>query len=137
MILEGKTLIVTGVGTGLGSEVVRAAHRDGANVVLAARTQATLEQLAKEVDPSGERVAIQPTDITDAVKVLSYLFASGELTCIASADSNDDGSVDITDGIYLLSWLFSGGNAPPPPAAECGGDPTADGLGCARFAACP
>ena len=65
MILEGKTLIVTGVGTGLGSEVVRAAHRDGANVVLAARTQATLEQLAKEVDPSGERVAIQPTDITD------------------------------------------------------------------------
>ena len=65
MILEGKTLIVTGVGTGLGGEVVRAAHRDGANVVLAARTLATLERLAKEVDPAGERVALQPTDITD------------------------------------------------------------------------
>ena len=85
----------------------------------------------------GEANGDGTTDITDAVKVLSYLFASGELTCIASADSNDDGSVDITDGIYLLSWLFSGGNAPPPPAAECGGDPTADGLGCTRFAACP
>jgi len=76
MILEGKTLIVTGVGTGLGSEVVRAAHRDGANVVLAARTQATLEQLAKEVDPSGERVAIQPTDITDAAQCRALVEAT-------------------------------------------------------------
>ena len=37
MILEGKTVIVTGVGPGLGSEIVRCALRDGANVMLAAR----------------------------------------------------------------------------------------------------
>ena len=68
MILEGKTIVVCGVGTGLGSEVLRVAVRDGANVMAAARTQATLEAAAKEVDPSGERVAICPTDITDAAQ---------------------------------------------------------------------
>ena len=65
MILEGKTLIVAGVGTGLGSEIARLAIRDGANLVLAARTPATLESVASEIDPGGERVATVPTDIVD------------------------------------------------------------------------
>lgn len=64
MILEGKTILVSGVGAGLGREVARLALRDGANVVLAARTEATLEEAARELDPSGERVAIARTDIT-------------------------------------------------------------------------
>ena len=38
MILNGKTVIVTGVGGGLGRECAASALRDGANVVLAART---------------------------------------------------------------------------------------------------
>ncbi|NRA08947.1 MAG: SDR family oxidoreductase [Myxococcales bacterium] len=76
MILEGKTLIVTGVGTGLGSEVVRAAHRDGANVVLAARTQATLDALAKEVDPSGKRIEVLPTDINDEAQCAKLVEAT-------------------------------------------------------------
>jgi len=75
-------------------------------------------------------------DITDAVKILSYLFTSGELTCVSSADSNDDGIIDITDGIYLLSWLFAGGIAPPPPTGDCAPDPTPDGLDCDGITAC-
>ena len=66
MILEGRTVLVSGVGAGLGREVARIALRDGANVVLAARTAAVLEQTAKELDPSGERTAFAPTDITSA-----------------------------------------------------------------------
>lgn len=65
MIVEGKTVVVSGVGHGLGSEVAAAALRDGANVVLGARTAANLEKIAAELDPAGERVAWQPTDITD------------------------------------------------------------------------
>jgi len=65
MILEGKTVLVAGVGAGLGRHVVEAALRDGANVLLAARTEATLEQTAKEVDPSGKRVAWHRTDISE------------------------------------------------------------------------
>ncbi len=66
MILRNKTLIVTGVGVGLGRECVGAALREGANVVLAARTQANLDAAMSELDPSGERVAAHATDITDA-----------------------------------------------------------------------
>jgi NAD(P)-dependent dehydrogenase (short-subunit alcohol dehydrogenase family) len=66
MILEGKTLLVSGVGAGLGREVARAALRDGANVVLGARTESALEEAARELDPSGERVAFARTDITSA-----------------------------------------------------------------------
>ena len=65
MILEGKTVLVTGVGNGLGRECAASALRDGANVVLAARTAETLTAIAGELDPSGERVATHPTDITD------------------------------------------------------------------------
>ncbi|MCA9511659.1 MAG: SDR family oxidoreductase [Myxococcales bacterium] len=65
MILEGKTVVVTGVGSGLGSEIVRCAHRDGANVMLAARTQKNLEAVADEVAPTGERIAWKTADVTD------------------------------------------------------------------------
>ena len=50
----------------MGREVAQCALRDGAKVVVAARQQARLEQIAKELDPSGERVSVCPTDISDA-----------------------------------------------------------------------
>ena len=65
MILEGKSVLVTGVGNGLGRECAASALRDGANVVLAARTEETLTAIAGELDPTGRRVATQVTDITD------------------------------------------------------------------------
>jgi NAD(P)-dependent dehydrogenase (short-subunit alcohol dehydrogenase family) len=68
MILDGKTVVVTGVGPGLGGEVAKLVLRDGGNVVLAARTAAKLEEIAGEIDPSGERVAYLATDIGDAAQ---------------------------------------------------------------------
>jgi NAD(P)-dependent dehydrogenase (short-subunit alcohol dehydrogenase family) len=66
MILEDRTLVVSGVGAGLGREITRLALRDGARVVMAARTESVLEQTATELDASGERVAYARTDITSA-----------------------------------------------------------------------
>ncbi|HEX7097380.1 MAG TPA: SDR family oxidoreductase [Acidimicrobiales bacterium] len=66
MILEGKTIIVSGVGPGLGLEIARVSLRDGANVVLGARNEEKLQKLAAELDPSGTRVAYCRTDITSA-----------------------------------------------------------------------
>ncbi|HEY3673796.1 MAG TPA: SDR family oxidoreductase [Acidimicrobiia bacterium] len=66
MILEGKTVVVTGVGPGLGGEVAKLVLRDGGNAVLAARTADKLTAIAAELDSSGERVAQLPTDIGDA-----------------------------------------------------------------------
>jgi NAD(P)-dependent dehydrogenase (short-subunit alcohol dehydrogenase family) len=63
MIVEDKVVVVSGVGAGLGSEVARLALRDGARVVSAARNAEKLEGIAAELDPSGERILAQPTDI--------------------------------------------------------------------------
>ncbi len=65
MILRDKTVLITGVGVGLGRECVTSALREGANVVIAARTQANLDTLRAEFDPSGQRMAVRATDITD------------------------------------------------------------------------
>ena len=85
----------------------------------------------------GEASGDGSIDITDAVTILSYLFAGSGISCAASGDGNDDGTVDITDAIYLLTWLFSGGSQPPPPVDACGRDPTPDNLDCREPTACP
>jgi NAD(P)-dependent dehydrogenase (short-subunit alcohol dehydrogenase family) len=66
MILRDRTVLVSGVGTGLGREIARLALRDGARVVLAARTESVLEATAEELDPSGERIAYARADIQSA-----------------------------------------------------------------------
>jgi NAD(P)-dependent dehydrogenase (short-subunit alcohol dehydrogenase family) len=66
VILQGKTVIVSGVGPGLGGEIARCALRDGASVVVAARNAAKLESIAQRLDASGQRVAAHAFDITSA-----------------------------------------------------------------------
>src|SRR5438067_981725 len=62
MLLEEKTVIVTGVGTGLGRECAASALREGASVVMAARTKETLDATCAELDPSGDRALAVPAD---------------------------------------------------------------------------
>ncbi len=64
-MLQDKVLVVTGVGTGLGGEIVKRAYRDGASVVLAARNQQQIETIAAEISANGDRVLTVPTDITN------------------------------------------------------------------------
>ena len=96
MILEGKTVMVCGVGSGLGSEVARLALRDGANVMLAARTRGHLEQLAKELDPTGRRVALQPTDVTDMA----------QCQALAAATVDRFGGLDALVQVAALDAVF-------------------------------
>ena len=65
MLLRGTTMVVAGVGPGLGREIVAIALREGASVMMGARREENLAAVAAELDPSGERVAWQRTDITD------------------------------------------------------------------------
>jgi NAD(P)-dependent dehydrogenase (short-subunit alcohol dehydrogenase family) len=64
MMLKDKTLVVCGSGPGLGSEIARGALRDGANLVLAARTEKKLQALAEELQ-APDRIAISVTDIRE------------------------------------------------------------------------
>ncbi|MFE2985489.1 SDR family oxidoreductase [Streptomyces sp. NPDC059262] len=65
MLLNGKTVVVSGVGAGLGHQVAAAVVRDGGNAVLGARTEANLAKSAAEIDPDGTHTAFAATDITD------------------------------------------------------------------------
>ncbi|MFH8660928.1 SDR family oxidoreductase [Streptomyces afghaniensis] len=64
-LLAGKTVVVSGVGAGLGRQVAAAVLRDGGRAVLGARTEANLAKTAAELDPDGSRTAYRATDIAD------------------------------------------------------------------------
>lgn len=65
MMLDGKVVVVLGVGSGVGRSLALASAREGADVVLVARTASRLEEVAKEVAGLGRRALPVPTDITD------------------------------------------------------------------------
>ena len=78
MILKDKTILVSGVGPGLGSEIARRVLRDGGQLVIGARNGEKLETIAKELDSTGERVLANPFDITDEEACQSIVAASEE-----------------------------------------------------------
>jgi NAD(P)-dependent dehydrogenase (short-subunit alcohol dehydrogenase family) len=65
-MLEGKTVIISGVGPGLGRETALVAAREGANVVLAARSEDKLAAVAADVEAAGAKVIHRRTDIGSA-----------------------------------------------------------------------
>jgi NAD(P)-dependent dehydrogenase (short-subunit alcohol dehydrogenase family) len=65
MLLADKVVVVTGVGPGLGREIAMACSREGAAVMLAARTEAFLKEVADDIDSRGGRAEYSPTNIVD------------------------------------------------------------------------
>ena len=65
MLMRGKVAIVSGVGPGLGRASALALAREGADVVLGARTRGVLEEVAREVEALGHQALVVPTDVTD------------------------------------------------------------------------
>jgi NAD(P)-dependent dehydrogenase (short-subunit alcohol dehydrogenase family) len=65
MILQDKVVVVLGAGPGVGRSIALASAREGADVVLAARTESRLRELAKEVEERGRRALGVPVDLTD------------------------------------------------------------------------
>jgi NAD(P)-dependent dehydrogenase (short-subunit alcohol dehydrogenase family) len=71
MKLAGKTAIVTGGSRGIGKQICLTLAREGANVVVAARTEkegerlpGTIHQTVKEIEAAGGRALAVRTDIT-------------------------------------------------------------------------
>src|SRR3954452_10050819 len=62
-VLEGKVVVVAGVGPGLGRSIAVQCAKAGADLVLAARTEARLGEVADEVKQLGRRTLQVGTDI--------------------------------------------------------------------------
>jgi NAD(P)-dependent dehydrogenase (short-subunit alcohol dehydrogenase family) len=62
----GKTVVITGGGGGIGKAAARRFLDEGASVVLSSRRQAVLDAARRELDPTGERVALVAGDVSSA-----------------------------------------------------------------------
>ncbi|WP_435208218.1 SDR family oxidoreductase [Streptomyces sp. bgisy034] len=91
-LLTGKTVVVSGVGAGLGHQVAAAVVRDGGNAVLGARTEANLAKSAAELDPDGAHTAYRATDITD----------EGQCEALAALARERFGGIDGV--VHVAAW---------------------------------
>ncbi len=64
MSLEGKVGVVTGGGRGIGRAIALDFAKNGASVVLAARTVTEIKQVAEEIRALGREALAVPTDMT-------------------------------------------------------------------------
>ena len=78
MNLHGKTLFITGASRGIGLAIALRAARDGANIVIAAKTAetnpklpGTIHSAATEIEAAGGHALALQTDIRDEANVLA------------------------------------------------------------------
>ena len=68
-LLDGKVVVISGVGPALGTTLARRCAEAGADLVLAARTVERLDDVAKGIADLGRRAVAVGTDITDQAQV--------------------------------------------------------------------
>jgi NAD(P)-dependent dehydrogenase (short-subunit alcohol dehydrogenase family) len=63
--LEGKAAVVTGASRGFGAAIAIGLAEAGADVVLAARTESALREVAAKIEAMGRKALVVPTDMLD------------------------------------------------------------------------
>jgi NAD(P)-dependent dehydrogenase (short-subunit alcohol dehydrogenase family) len=85
MFVDGRVVMIVGAGPGLGATLARRCADDGADLVLAARSESTLEQIADDARARGGRVLAVPTDVSEREQVRA----------LAEAAHHEYGRVDV------------------------------------------
>jgi NAD(P)-dependent dehydrogenase (short-subunit alcohol dehydrogenase family) len=65
MLLKDKVAIVTGGGKGIGRAIALAYAKEGADVVVAARTESALKEVAAEIEAMGRKTLVVVSDFSD------------------------------------------------------------------------
>jgi len=86
MRLENKKAIVTGAAKGMGAAITTTLAREGADIVLAARDTAALDEVAAEVGALGRTAHVVACDVTDEAQVAAM---------VDHAKTAFDGRIDI------------------------------------------
>jgi len=91
MLLENKVSIISGIGPGLGQELAYVFAREGSDVVLAARTESKLQEVAGVIAEKwpGRRTLVVPTDISDPAQTRRLADATiaefGRIDCLVNS----------------------------------------------------
>jgi len=99
--LDGKVAVVTGASSGIGEATAEALAAEGATVVVAARREERLTDLAKRIEENGGRVLAAACDVAD----------EGQAHGLIRKAEEEFGKVDIlvnNAGVMLLSTVGKG-----------------------------
>jgi citronellol/citronellal dehydrogenase len=103
MSLQGKTLFITGASRGIGREIALRAARDGANIVIAAKSAephaklpGTIHSVAAEVEAAGGKALALQVDVRDEEAVRRALAQANEHFGGIDALVNNAGAIKLT-----------------------------------------
>lgn len=130
---EGRTVLITGGGTGIGLATAQRLVEAGANVVLAGRRVERIDAAAKELDPTGRRVLAVAADVSrtddldeltgeirnrfgrlDGVFVNAGVSFGGPLDYVTEADFDRVADINFKGAFFTIQKavaLFDGGGA--------------------------
>ncbi|PNG44216.1 short chain dehydrogenase [Pseudomonas asplenii] len=103
MSLQGKTLFITGASRGIGREIALRAAKDGANIVIAAKSAephaklpGTIHSVAAEVEAAGGKALALQVDVRDEEAVRKALAQANEHFGGIDALVNNAGAIKLT-----------------------------------------
>ena len=91
--LEQQVIVITGASSGIGLATAESAARAGARLVLAARSEQTLQEVAQKLNGSGSEVIHVVADVADRAQVEGIAraaidrFGRDAASCLTGASS--------------------------------------------------
>lgn len=107
-LLEGRLALITGGARGIGAATVRAMVAAGARVIIADKNVEAAGETARSIDPTGDRVSVEPLDVTDRAAIAALAATvegrHGDISILVNNAGfagelplDDDGLVDLWD----------------------------------------
>ena len=107
MLLRNRVAIVSGIGPGMGRDISLLFAREGCDLVLSARTEASLDSVGKEVRALGRRALAVPTDIarkSDCANLVARAKAEFGRVDVLVNNAYHPGSYELFENADLEKW---------------------------------